>query len=250
LSDFEINIDNIYEVFFHDYVFTVSINGINQTYTTNYYLIEGTQIYESEDVDEHTQELIDLSKARVIAYIQSSEILMDKEYLIERLEEVEVRMAAINFSGVYKNGIIYLDNSGNKVCVHVITHEYIHALSQITNTAEDFRRMPYAFGILVETITSLIDKEIASSVGCCSSMYAEHYETFLLYIGIFKKEAIRAYFYGYDILWSFVDKTDFDFFVHALNFADEPERAIYINSFINKWAQQSKYLQSQTYMVE
>lgn len=192
------------------------------------------------EIDEKYRTIIDNARDRIVEYIISSKVLRDKEYLIQKITEVQVYATEDIGCGVYKNGNIYIDKElletlPVKICEYTFVHEYIHALAAITNGGVE--NEAYAKNKFNEAMTDILASHILpNNSEEFLSAYEEYYYYILGYISCFHADAIDAYFYGYEKIWEITGKDNFDFFVEC--FARTPyddEAAGFCLRYINSW---------------
>jgi len=191
-----------------------------------------------ELVDQY-QSIATRAKDSVINYINSSNVLQDKEMLIEEINKINVKVAEMDTVGLYREGTIYISKDVLKYYPEVATeyalaHEYVHALAAITNDGID--NEVYGKNKFNEAITDIITVQLYPNGSGFESAYADYYYYVLGYIACFKEEALEAYFYGYEDIWESVGRDEFDFFVEM--FANAPNNAyahMCYDALINKW---------------
>lgn len=62
-----------------------------------------------------------------------------------------------------------------------------------------------------------------------------YYSLVYPYINLFGKDAIEAYFYGYDSIYEKIDHNEFHFFVIVIENYGEENSDVYYNNLILKW---------------
>lgn len=169
----------------------------------------------------------------VIKYINDSDVLKNKQEIIKKIKSVKIKFADISVSGIYENNVIYINKSLNKNdYIYVMTHQYVHALHEITNGCE--KNIIYNHSVFNETLTDAISKQICPD--SYNLNYSDYYHYILVYIGCFEKQALEAYFYGYEDIWEQTEKDDFDFFVQIFaNVTTDEYASDCFTALIYKW---------------
>ena len=94
----------------------------------------------------------------------------------------------------------------------------------------------YAFNlfneVLTDMITSTINPQIDKNI---QSGYYLYYDLLYPYINLFGKDAIDAYFYGYDNIYKQIEKEEFEFFVILIENFGEESSDVYYNNLMYKW---------------
>lgn len=238
ISDLEIIPGRTFEVTLEKDVYTVNINGNIQKVMLPPTIHNKETIINVQDPNKKIVKIFNTSKEHIVAYIQGSTILKDKDHIIKQLDSVEVKLASIEYPALYENKTLYIGKDYiDVVCEWMICHELVHCLSEITN--KGIENEPYAYNLFNEAITDIITFSMEPKIpdGYISG-YTEYYSYIFEYIGCFGEKAISAYFYGYDELWNTVGKTDFDFWVSSFENSNTNEVALVcVNNFINQWAQ-------------
>ena len=187
------------------------------------------------------------SKEMVKAYITSSQILKDKERLIQKItelplyiiESMNVDSSQFGIQAFYEEGCVnVLRDSQNDVCEWMFVHEMIHYLSELTNDGKKV----YEKNDFDEAMTDVITASMSPKLPEDSlSGYNYLYNDIYRYIAIWKEEAIRAYFYGYNEIWKKTSKDEFDVFVIMFHNMNCNELARYCVDFTYaKW--HNKYM--------
>lgn len=187
-------------------------------------------------------EILSNSKNLIFQYIDSSTILKDKDGIKEYIDSLNTNEA--NFTdddnvGAYfshADSTLYINkNNAAYVCEWMIVHEYVHAISYYTHNCS-IENEEYAFNlfneILTDLITSSLNPKIVDNV---ISGYSIDYSLLYPYIYLFKEDAIKAYFYGYDSIYEKIDYDEFRFFVLVIENYGEENSDVYYNNLIMKW---------------
>lgn len=192
-------------------------------------------------------ETLKSAKRKVVAYVNSSQIIRDKEKCIEKINQTPLYyIDSINFEDLgqqsdipdafYKDGSIWvLRDSTSSICEWMFTHELIHCLREITNNAGP--KLVYHGMIFDEVLTDIICSSLNPEIDDGSeSGYARYYDVGYKYLAIWKETAITAYFYGYQDIWNKTGKDEFDVFVYAYHNIDCNELAHDCTIFtLSKW---------------
>lgn len=240
INDWGVVQGRTYSVTFKDGIYTADINGdIQKVKLPDNNKEEEVSITFTEDANSKVQKIVNLSMARITAYVKGSEILKDKEQILQKLGKIETKIAKMDDTpALYKEGTMYIGRSYlDIVCEWMICHELIHAIADITNGGvenESYAYYQFNEG-LTDMITYTLNPEIPEGY---ISGYAQYYDFIDLYVGCFGEDAIKAYFYGYDELWKTVGRAEFDFWVYSLeNIYNNEVAMVSVNNFLNKWAQ-------------
>lgn len=232
--DFNITVEKISKK-----VYEVEFNGDKQR---NEFYDEAQEEFNLEQVSELGDEYQSIAtKARdsVVKYINTSNILKDKEKLIESINQIQVKVAVMDSVGLHREGTVYISkdflaNFPASASEYALAHEYIHALASITNGG--IEEEVYGKNKLNEALTDIITVQLYPEGSGFESGYADYYYYVLGYISCYKEKAVEAYFYGYDDVWESTGRDYFDFFVEM--FAKAPYDVyahMYTTALINKW---------------
>ena len=222
--------------------YIANFNGDIQVFEIMEYDISEIYINNISDVnDKKIIDMINTSLEKVICYIKKSDILNEKEEIIEYIKNIPIKMGDFESPAMYKDNCIYISNlSINYICEWMLVHEYIHALAEFTNKGIENEK--YSNSMYNETITDIITESLGAKIpNEISSKYIYYYgETVYLFIGCMKEDVIKAYFYGYENLYEKVDENEMDLFVHSIDNINNEIAFININNFINKYAIESE----------
>lgn len=187
------------------------------------------------------------AKEKVVSYISNSEIIQDKETAINKINQAPLYyIDPIDFNQLgqtdnipdafYKDGAIWvLRTSTDYICEWMFTHELIHYLREITNNVEP-QKLAYRGMIFDEAITDIICSSLKPSISVGESGYKRYYDVAYQYLNVWKQNAIKAYFYGYQEIWSKTGKDEFDVFVYTYHNMDISELAHDCTIFaLSKW---------------
>ena len=193
-------------------------------------------------VSEKYSQIISKSKNLIYRYIDSSSILKDKDGLKNYIDTIDTKEAYFtddNNVGAYfshTDSVLYINtNNTAYICEWMIVHEFVHAMSYYTH---DFsiNDEEYAFNrfneIMTDIITFSLNPKIPDTV---ISGYSFYYSLVYPYINLFGKDAIEAYFYGYDSIYEKIDHNEFHFFVIVIENYGEENSDVYYNNLILKW---------------
>lgn len=220
-------------------VYEVEFNGNKQK---NEFYDQSQEEFNLEQVSELSaeyQSIVTKARDSVIKYINASNILKDKEKLIEGINQINVKVAVMDTVGLHREGIVYiskdfLDNFPASASEYALAHEYIHALASITNGG--IENEVYGKNKLNEAITDIITLQLYPDGSGYESIYADYYYYVCGYISCFKEKAIEAYFYGYNDIWQSTGRDEFDFFVEMFGNAPNDTYAhMYCTALIYKW---------------
>ena len=197
-------------------------------------------------------ETLKTAKSKVVAYINSSQIIKDKQTCIDKINQtplyyidpIDINLLDPNEimpDAFYKDDAIWVfRNSLDSICEWMFVHEMIHYLREITNNTG--KEPVYHGMILDEVITDIICSSLKPKlINGIESGYAQYYDVGYKYLAIWKEAAIEAYFYGYQKLWNITGKDEFDMFVFFYHNMDCNELAHDCTIFtLSKW--QSNYM--------
>ncbi len=229
--------DRVYEVKYKDGIYEANINGNIQMIQ-----IQGDEpeiishSWEEEVSNKDILEIFKNAKELVIDYIQKSRILVQKDMLIREVVDIPIKYTDADLTAEYKSSTIFVNpKHSDDICEWMIVHELVHYLCELTNGG--IYREEYPYEMFNEVMTDIITLSMGPNLPeNAESGYAMYYDFIFAYIGCFKEEAIKAYFYGYDWIFEVVGKDEFDLFVKSFDQLDSSEVAlIIINNSINKW---------------
>ena len=229
--------DRTYEVEYKDGVYEANINGNIQKIQVVENEPESISYTWVEDVnDADVLKVFKSAKELVIDYIQKSTVLVQKDTLIKEIVEIPIKYTDADLVAEYRNYVVYV-NPGyrNDVSEWMIVHELVHFLCEITNGGIYREEYPYELfnEVMTDVIAASMGPEIQDDL---MSGYTMYFDFIYAYIGCFKEEAIKAYFYGYDRIFDYVGKDEFDLFVKSFDQVETNEIAlVIINNSINKW---------------
>lgn len=226
-----------YSVTLEDGIYIANINGDIQKVVLPEEPANELSISNIEDANSRVKRVVATSMARITAYVNGSEILKNKDQVLQQLGEIEIKIATVDSPALYENGTVYIGREYiDVVCEWMVCHELIHAIADITN--DGVENEPYPYYMFNEALTDMITYTLEPDIpdGYISG-YAHYYDYIVLYIGCFGGEAISSYFYGYDKLWELVGRDEFDFWVYSLeNISNNEVAMVCVNNFLNKWA--------------
>lgn len=203
-------------------------NGIYTLYINNEpdpYQYQGGYIWQTQDknidtINEQTdftdfskreENIIASARELVCKYIQDSTVLTDKAYLIDRINTIPFykytdsthpEIISVMDSPAVHMGIgIYCNKDFDKYfCEYMVVHELIHHIRYLTNGENILEERYYATAIdegMADLITAIINPKFFNSEDYMSA-YEVYYGPLLTYLSIFKEDALKAYFYGYE----------------------------------------------------
>lgn len=194
------------------------------------------------DVSSQNQKIVAKSKQLVYQYIDVSKILKDKENIKNYIDSLATKEGIFTDDddvGAYfshTDNCIYINKDNlEHICEWMIVHELIHAISYYTHGCS-IENEEYAFNlfneVLTDMITSTINPQIDKNI---QSGYYLYYDLLYPYINLFGKDAIDAYFYGYDNIYKQIEKEEFEFFVILIENFGEESSDVYYNNLMYKW---------------
>lgn len=224
--------------------FSVDVNGtemiIQIPYETNAEDIPS----EISDASKKYEKVILNGKSLICKYIDASSILTNKDELKSYINDLPIveaniknadnKMAPAMFS--YKDQCIYMNKEYSEfICEWMIVHELVHAMSFYTHGC-CIENEEYAFNKLNEVMTDIITASLNPKISKnIQSGYTEYYSLIYPYINLFGISSLKAYFYGYDEIYNYIQKDEFDFFVRVIdNYGAENSDCFY-NNLILKW---------------
>lgn len=195
-------------------------------------------------LDKREKSLYESSKEKVVEYIESSEILENKEELKSFLDKVTIRMATYSedeLVGAYydsEGNTIYVNESSKEhVCEWMFTHELIHALAYKTHGESEYTYMYTQFTeVMTDIITSSLDPELLEDELVISGYVPQYWLVYPIFT-IFQDEALKGYWYGWEKFFidEKLDKDEFDLYVLVVaNYGQENSEA-YFNNLLLKW---------------
>lgn len=201
---------------------------------------EETNISNICECDSTVFEIVKKSKEIIINYIETSNILKDKEELKQYIINIPVKMAdlSIDAAAIHEaiSGNIFVNNHHREaVCEWMIVHELVHALCEKTNGGIENERYPLNMfnEVLTDIITAGMEPKITSGI---ESSYSIYYNWVYLYLGCVGIDGIEAYFYGYDEILKRIPEAELDIFVQAFEQVEHSEDAIIVVcNCINDW---------------
>ena len=224
IADFENSPNWVYDISKEGDLFVVNVNGdidlvVPDDENDTNIIIKNEKSLNNDRV---LLNLLKRAKEKVCSYIDASNILQHKGTLKHNIEQISIVSADVeneyNHSVICKNRKLYVPSENKiSICEWDLVHALIHALADYTNGG----MQEYCSSIFDEAMTDII---VCSISPYMSESYVNHYMMYytniLEYVGIFREEAINAYFYGYNNLYDKYDqieKTDFDLFVYCFD---------------------------------
>lgn len=177
------------------------------------------------------------SKELIYSYIDSSNILQDKDEIKDFISNISAYIAEIDVPALYEDGKFFIGrNYVDATCEWMICHELVHAIADFTNGGVENER--YAYNLFNEVMTDIITASMNPKLEeGVMSVYMDYSSIGYSFIGCFGEDALESYFYGYsDIIEIIGNEHELDFFVLSLDNAYSNEFAmICINNSINHW---------------
>lgn len=192
--------------------------------------------------------MIESARQHVIKFISDSTVFTDKEMLIEEIKNIpfylytEAEYSKLNLDApaVYLQNAIYCDKNNEEFfCEFMFTHELIHHLRFLTN-GKDGKMERYLYMNLDETLTDLITMSMNVKLDYASG-YSDYYIPVSRYLSIFKDDALKAYFYGYDDFFKKHGGKSFQiehdcFAVVVESFTSSADNIIVADAICNSWS--------------
>ena len=202
-------------------------NGIYDIYinnSTDAYQYQGGKLYSKEkdlatineqttfvEFTEKEEKIIQSSRDLVCKYIQDSSVLTNKEWLIERIQTIPFNkysdstnpeiISVMHTIGAHMiTGIYCYDKYSEFYCEYFFVHELLHHLRYLT-FGENLTTTLYYATPFSEAMTDIITYTINPKMFRNSSYqsgYVDFYAPIYTYLSIFERDALEAYFYGYD----------------------------------------------------
>lgn len=195
-----------------------------------------------KDISSEAKKIFNQSQKLIYDYIETSTVLTDKTEIKSYISALSIKEASFTediWVGAYfspEDNTLYINRSNiSHICEWMIVHELVHAISYYTHAC-DLNKEAYAYDIfnevLTDMITSSLEPQIDSSV---QSGYTMYYDLLYPYINFLGKDSIKAYFYGYDIVFKKINPDEFDFFVIVIENYGAQNSEAYYNNLILKW---------------
>ena len=189
------------------------------------------------------RKIIESSKKKVLKYISRSKILRNKSGIKDFISNLPVREAIFENDEECTGAVfydekdfesIYINKKDiNIVCEWMLVHEYIHAIVYYTH---GYSVNDYAYSLFNEIFTDLITASLTPQIADgIKSAYADYFYLIYPYVNLFTGRAIDAYFYGYENIYDFIPKEEFDFFVTVIQNYNMDNFDIYYNNLIYKF---------------
>jgi len=201
---------------------------------------EETTVANVGECDSKVLSIVKKSKEIIINYIDTSNILKDKEELKQYINDIPVKMADLSIDAAaihdaVSETIFVSYQHLEAICEWMIVHELVHALCQKTNGGIENER--YALNTFTEVLTDIITKGMEPKITSgIESTYSIYYNWVYLYLGCLGIDGIEAYFYGYDEILKRIPEAELDIFVEAFEQVEYSEDAIIVVcNCINDW---------------
>ena len=224
-----------------DSKFSVDVNGEKMIIQVPSEQSSSEYVPTNESVSKQIK-IVSKSKKLVYQYIDTSTILKDKKDIKKYIENLNTKEADFtDDEGVgayfsYADSCIYINrNNSEAICEWMIVHELIHAMSFYTHNCS-IENEEYAFNLFNEILTDIITSSINPKMnrGILSG-YSVYYNLLYPYINLFGENAIEAYFYGYNTIYTQIEKDEFEFFVIVIENYGVENSDVYYNNLIYKW---------------
>ena len=189
------------------------------------------------------KKMIESARQHVIEYINDSEVFTDKETLIEGIENIPFYLYTESTheqlsdydsaAAVHLGNGIYCNNTQKEFfCEYVFVHELVHHLRYLTSDKKLSNERYFATTFdeaLTDVITLSMNPANTFKSGY-GSPYITFYEPMYKYLAIFGRDALSAYFYGYDEFFENSGgntfRTEHDAFVVSLAYYDKVQDGI------------------------
>ena len=185
-----------------------SFPGFPYDNTPAKYNLDDLEYFKFNKSQEH---IIEKSKKRISKLVDDYSIFSDKDFLKQGIENIEfylVRHPELFKSdynseliAVYYEGSIYINKDSVKnFCEHSASHELIHHLRHLTNYGDDYYNIDPAYSGLLfdEVMTEVLTVSSNPYLPKNLNGYLSYTSNVYRYLDIFKEDALKAYFYGYD----------------------------------------------------
>ncbi len=218
-------------------IFYLDINGVSQTV-----IVKDTDFNKDrfifKDPKPYSAKIVDDARSKTIDFVNNTAFFKNKGDIIKKLQEIQVftvKLEEFDDMGVYRDRKIYLSNEHiNEVNEFYIAHEFVHALADITNGGVE--KNIFAYNLFNEALTDIITLSFCgNATSNAISAYYPYYEFMYPYVSIFKEDAIKAYFYGYDELLQKISRDELELFVQSLANYDDDMGFLILNNLIYKW---------------
>ena len=197
------------------------------------------------------EKMIESARNFVIEFVNDSSFFKDKEFLIERIRNVPIYLYSesanelldtANAPAVHTGKAIYCDaDFKNFFCEYMFVHELFHHLRYLT-MGEKLSNVPDFASMFDEGVTDFLTVSMEPAMftnNTYESGYAVFYPIIGKYFHVFGKEALEAYFYGYDDFYASKTSTfkiEHEFFVSALDgYIENYYCIVSTESMVNKW---------------
>lgn len=164
---------------------------------------------EFDEFSEHQIKMIDAARNHVVKYIDDSNVLRDKEILIEAIKSVPFHLytgttneelsEVIDAPAVHVGSSIFCNKEYDEFfSVYMLTHELFHHLRYLTNGA-NFSELTYVGTMYDEGITDFLtlstglESPIIKGYACG---YEYLHNVIGEYLNIFGEKALEGFFYG------------------------------------------------------
>lgn len=157
------------------------------------------------------ERIIQKSKKRISKLVDDYSIFSNKDFLKQGIENIEFYLVrhpelfktdySADLIAVYYEGSIYVNkDSSKKFCEHSASHELVHHLRHLTNYGDDYYNIdPVYSGLLFdEVMTEVLTVSSNPYLPKNLNGYLSYTYNAYRYLDIFKEDALKAYFYGYD----------------------------------------------------
>lgn len=197
--------------------------------------------------------IIQSARDLVCKYIQDSNVLMNKDYLIEKIQSVPIYkytdsthpelVSIMDAPAVHMGNAIYCNKAFDEFfCEYMLVHELIHHLRYLTN-GEELNNEKFFATVFDEALTDLITQSINPKFfnnPNYTSGYRNFYEPVNDYLSVFEEDGLNAFFYGYDdFVQKYGGKTfniEHNLFVVALDsYENNPNTPIVCESLVHTW---------------
>lgn len=163
------------------------------------------------DFSEREAKIIQSARNLVSKYIEDSDILNDKEWLIQKIQSVpfykytdtthQELLSSFDAAAVHMGIGIYCNAAfSDYFCEYTVVHELIHHLRYLTSGESLYNEYYFAINFdeaMTDTIAYTMNPKLYDKRDMlCGYMFM--HDPIYRYISVFEEDALEAYFYGYD----------------------------------------------------
>lgn len=208
---------------------------------------------EFAEFNNHQLRLIESARAYVIEYIKDSNVLRDKEALIEGIQNVPFYLftdttnsdllEVIDAPAVHVGSAIFCNEAYEEFySEYMLVHELVHHLRYLAH-GKDFSNMMYIGDVYDEALTDIIVKSTGLDCPVIQGYvcgYERYHSIIGEYLNVFGEKALEGFFYGTDeFINQFYDsfETEHHAFVCALEHYEEHDNPrIVCKAILKYWS--------------